>query len=109
MSATSMPPVTKAEVVAALVDPTFTVYICVAAENSKAWKVALFAFGYLTRLRIYRATSHAEVIDWLDPSQQNGSKPVGIVFGFDDKVDRYLGKAEAEDAMAVVGAIDDAR
>ena len=101
--AETVPPLTAADIEAALKDPTFAVYLYLGEELDVGWENAKVALSITPRLRIYLVKDAAQLTKWI-----GNSSPAGVVFGWDDKVFCLLDAAGADDLTTVVKAISDA-
>ena len=88
----------------ALKNPLFTVYLFIGKESDKGWAVAQAAVKLVPALRIYRAPQRNSVAEWDDDGTA-----LAIVWGFGPKPQSSLLRTEANDLLAVIDAIDQAR
>lgn len=101
----TLPPLTAEDLERDFKNPTFSTYVFIGDEDDKGWETAELAFGFITRLRIYRATQHALLRDrWL-----GGGRPKGIAFNWVGTAVVHLNAAEARDLASVTKAIETAR
>ncbi len=99
----SLPPLSLAELVAEIEDPTFTSYVYIGAGSDKGWGIAKGAQKMIANVRVFRVApaQGAEVrAEFSVPPST-----VGIVFGFGRDVTARLNQATADDALKVFEAI----
>jgi hypothetical protein len=101
--AETVPPLTADDIERDLINPTFAAYLYVGEETDPGWENAEIAFGLIPRLSIYLIKDRPAIAKWV-----GNKKPAGVVFGWDDKVSRFLNAKEAADLKTVVLAIQEA-
>jgi len=88
----------------ALKNPKFSVYVFIGKESDKGWAVAETVFKLVAALRVYRAPQRDLVAEW-----NNDPTALAIVWGYGSKPKSSLLRSEANDVVAVVDAIKEAR
>src|SRR5438132_13072618 len=101
--AETVPPLTAKDIEADLTNPEFAVYLSIGQESDRGWKFARTAFKLIPRLRIYLVLDRTQIAKW-----DGLSAPVGIVFGWGDKVHAYLTRSQTEDLQLVLDKIEEA-
>jgi hypothetical protein len=99
-----LPPLTSDDLKVALGNPAFSVYAYIGKESDRGWEVAQAAFNLLPALRIYLVTRRELVSDWTTDATGRA-----IVWGFGRNPKQHLLKAEADDLVKVLAAINAAR
>jgi len=105
--AESLPPLTIPQLESALANPNFSDYVYFGLEADKGWKVALVVHKLIPALRVYRVEPSMQAV--VRAKLALDDKVAGAVFGWDIVVRDRLTKTRAENAMAVIEAIQEAR
>jgi len=101
--AESLPPMTLAQLQAALENPHFRSYVYFGKKTDRGWKVAVRAQEVMPALRVYLVAPSMAA----DVRNQFGvpASHVGAVFDFGTTVKSTLSKSKADDMFSLTDAI----
>jgi hypothetical protein len=105
--ADELPPLSMADLAAAMANPNFKSYVYIGDTADRQWTFAKKAQQMLAGLRVYRASPQgfgAQVRSLFGV----GPGVVGVICGFDGKMKRQLSPAEADDFLTVAEAVANA-